>query len=153
MPIIEGAAGGVTGEPHHADPDPSDSVDESAAHVAGPEPPLDLSVAYPAPEVCVVRVGGELDMLTAPLLTKCLVEELSASPPRLVLDMQAVPFIGSAGLYALFRARELAQARGSVLHLAGMDQRTVSRELIVSGLLPYFRTFPTVDHALSALTS
>lgn len=64
-----------------------------------------------------------------------------------------MPYIGSAGLYALFRARELAQARGSVLHLAGMDQRAVSRELTVAGLLPYFRTYPTLDHALSALTS
>ncbi|MDQ2790144.1 MAG: STAS domain-containing protein [Actinomycetota bacterium] len=152
MPIIEDAAGGVTGEPHRADPDLSDSVDKSTTHVASPEPLLDLSVTYPVPGVCVVQVVGELDMLTAPQLTKCLVEELSASPPHLVLDMQAVPFIGSAGLYALFKASELAQARGSVLHLAGMDQRAVSRELTVAGLLPYFRTYPTLEQALSALT-
>ena len=149
MPIIEGAAGGGTGEPHRADPALSDFVDESAAHIAG----LDLSVTHPVLRVCVVRVAGELDILTAPLLTKCLVEELSASPPHLVLDMQAVPFIGSAGLYALYRAGELAQARGSALHLAAMDQRAVSRQLTVAGLLPYFRTYPTLDHALRALTS
>ncbi len=56
MPIIEDAAGGVTGEPHRADPDLSDSVDKSTTHVASPEPLLDLSVTYPVPGVCVVQV-------------------------------------------------------------------------------------------------
>lgn len=44
MPIIEDTAGGVTGEPHPADPNLPDSVDKSATHVASPEPLLDLSV-------------------------------------------------------------------------------------------------------------
>jgi anti-sigma B factor antagonist len=153
MAIIDGKADGVTEEPHRAAPDMSASVEEPAAHVGGQEPLLDVSVSYPAPGVCVVRLGGELDTRTSPLVTTCLGEELAGSPRNLVLDLLDVRFIGSAGLYALFTARELAGVRGSVLHLTGMDPQAVERQLERTGLLPYFRTFPTLDHALSVLTS
>ena len=153
MATIDCPAGGVAEEPNRADPDSSESVEETATHTGGHDPLLDLSVTYPAPGVCVLRLGGELDMLTSTLLTTCLDKELAASPPNLVLDLQSVRFISSAGLFALFRARNLARVRGSVLHLAGMDQQVVRRELERAGLLPYFHTFPTLDHALSTLTS
>lgn len=114
---------------------------------------LDLSVSYPVPEVCVVRVGGELDMFTAPLFSKHLSEALSATPPHLVIDLAAVQFLSSGGLDALVMAREVALSTGVVLHLAGMEQRLVARPLEVTGLRLLFATHPTLGHALSTLTS
>ncbi|PZS22722.1 MAG: anti-sigma factor antagonist, partial [Pseudonocardiales bacterium] len=102
---------------------------------------------------CVVGVGGELDMLTAPMLTGCLDEQLANAPSHLVIDMQAVRFLGCSGLNTLVTVRERALTMGVVLHLAGVEQRAVVLPLQATGLLPMFATYPTLDHALSTLAS
>jgi anti-anti-sigma factor len=140
--------------------DPSDSaaqpsVDESADDLpvcAGTDL-LGLVVQQPANGVRVLIVDGELDALTAPLLADCLREQLAAGPAHLILDLQAVHFLGSSGLNCLLDARELVlQTPGLQLHIAGVVTRAVARPLEVTGLLERFDTHPTLKDALTALT-
>jgi anti-anti-sigma factor len=60
--------------------------------------------------VCVVGVAGELDALTAPTLTRCVSGRLAADLERLVIDLGAVEFLGSAGLGALIEDFDAAGA-------------------------------------------
>ncbi len=116
------------------------------------EPLVGLTVQHPAVGVCVVTVDGELDMVTAPLLEACLREQLATGPTHLVLDLQPVRFMASNGLNCLLRIHELAQTTGVQLHLAGLVTRAVARPLQVTQLLEVFNTYPTLSHALTALT-
>jgi anti-sigma B factor antagonist len=100
----------------------------------------------------VVAVAGELDLLTASLLEACLRKQLAAVPTHLILDLEAVRFLGASGLSCLLRAYELAQQTpGTQLHLAGMVTRVVARSLEVTGLLAQFDSYPCVTDALAVL--
>lgn len=113
---------------------------------------LALVVQQPADGVRVLAVDGELDALTAPLLGDCLHDQLAAAPAHLIVDLQAVRFLGSSGLNCLLDARELAlQTPGMQLHIAGVVTRAVVRPLEVTGLLERFDTYPTLADALNAL--
>jgi hypothetical protein len=81
---------------------------------------LGLRVQHPAVGVCVVVVVGELDLLTAPLLDACVREQLAAAPTNLILDLQAVRFLGASGLSCLLRARE------GVLQTTGCDYTSLA---------------------------
>jgi anti-sigma B factor antagonist len=114
---------------------------------------LGLFVQHPAHGVCVLAVNGELDMLTAPLLSDCLREQVAASPAHLIVDLQMVRFLGSSGLDCLLNARELVQrVPRTQLHIAGLVTRAVARPLETTGLLDRFDTYPSVADALIALT-
>jgi anti-anti-sigma factor len=113
---------------------------------------LGLVVKQPANGVCVLVVDGELDALTAPLLTARIHEQLAADPAHLVVDLEAVRFFGSSGLNCLLNARELIQQiSGIQLHIAGVVTRAVARPLEVTGLLERFDSYLTLADALTAL--
>jgi hypothetical protein len=57
---------------------------------------LRLTVAHPANDVCVIRVGGELDMSTVPLLEACLRKQLATNPEHLIVDLEPVSFLSTA---------------------------------------------------------
>ena len=120
-----------------------------------PSDSVDLSVSYPALEVCVVEVTGELDALTTPFLEDCLRGLLDLGPMHLVIDLEAVSFLGSSALSALMQcSRQLEIVRpGSVLHLTGTARREVHRPLELVGLLPLFRIHPTLGEALAQIAS
>ena len=96
-----------------------------------------------------MTADGELDTLSAPLLDACIREQLAVAHTHLILDLQPVRFLGSAGLTSLLCARELAQTTGTQLHLAGMVTRVVARSLQVIELVELFDTYPTVTDALA----
>lgn len=64
-------------------------------------PPFSVEVTHPRPGVVVLRVRGELDMLTTPPLEEHLGEQLPAATERLVLDLTDVSFLGSTTLATL----------------------------------------------------
>jgi anti-sigma B factor antagonist len=68
---------------------------------------IGLQVAEQGRDACVVTVSGEIDTLTAPTLARCLTEQLSAAGV-VVVDLDGVEFLGSAGLSVLFEANERA---------------------------------------------
>jgi anti-anti-sigma factor len=112
---------------------------------------LRLTVAHPANGVCVIRVGGELDMCTVPLLEACLRKQLTTNPKHLIVDLESVSFLSSSGLHCLLRAREHALASATQLSLAGLVTRAVVRILQISHTLHLFSSYPTVAHALTTI--
>lgn len=113
---------------------------------------LDPTVRQPSTAVCVVTVKGELNMLTAPLLDRCIRQQLAAAPAHLIVDLEWVGFLGSSGLQCLLEARTLAQQNlATQLHLTGLVTRFVARVLHITRLDEMFDTYPTLADALAAL--
>ncbi|MBB1158258.1 STAS domain-containing protein [Amycolatopsis sp. DR6-1] len=99
------------------------------------------------PPVAVLAVYGEVDMVTAPLLTAAVDEALAATPPVLVLDLAAVEFLASAGLTALVT---MAQHRvpGASLRIVASGRATM-RPIQLTGLEQTLPLYPTVEAALA----
>ncbi|MCD2191043.1 MULTISPECIES: STAS domain-containing protein [Actinomycetospora] len=100
-------------------------------------------------ETSVIRLTGEIDMLTTPALRAKVTEELAAGLSVLVLDMLAVEFLGSSGLALLVEALDESRNRGVALRLVA-DSRPVSRPLQATGLTDLFEIHTTVEDALAA---
>ena len=74
-----------------------------------------VRVDRPAGDLVVIRGVGEVDSVTAPMLSACLHRELEHQPVTLVLDLTGVDFLGVAGLAVL----DCALARAETLAASG----------------------------------
>lgn len=72
--------------------------------------------------VTVLSPSGSIDLASAPALQERLLAAVAATPkpPRIVLDLAAVPFVSSAGLRALMIASKRAQAEGGTVAVAAL---------------------------------
>jgi anti-sigma B factor antagonist len=115
--------------------------------------PTDLAITLEttAQGVPVLRVAGEIDMRTAPML-RLEVEQAIARRPILVLDLTDVEFLASAGLSILIelarRAPETGLRWGAVA-----TGRAVLRPLEAVGLLSVIPVYPTVTDAVAAVNA
>jgi len=108
---------------------------------------LDLQVTEHGPHARVVTVGGEIDALTAAELGTLLTAQLAAAP-LVVVDLERVRFLGSAGLSVLVAASEFAIREDRCLWLVFPRRGMVSRALEVTGLGERFNVAETVSAAL-----
>ena len=112
-----------------------------------PEEPMGVDVRR-AEGASVIRLSGEIDMLTTPTLRAKVTEELAGEPSVLVLDMLGVEFLGSSGLALLVEALEESRTRQIALRLVA-NSRPVSRPLQATGLTDLFEMYPSVEDALA----
>jgi anti-sigma B factor antagonist len=75
-----------------------------------PEPLVGLQVTEYGPDARVVTVTGEVDALTAPTLAACLSAQLAVAQV-VVVNLDDLKFLASAGLRVLFEVNELAIER------------------------------------------
>ena len=108
---------------------------------------LDLQVTEHGPHARVVAVGGELDALTAPELGALLTTQLTVAS-LVVVDLERVRFLGSAGLSVLLAANELATRENRYLWLVFPRRGMANRALEVTGLEERFNVAETVAAAL-----
>jgi anti-sigma B factor antagonist len=108
---------------------------------------LDLHVTEHGTDARVVTVRGEIDALTAPELGVLLTAQL-ATAPLVVVDLERVRFLGSAGLSVLFAANELATRQNRYLWLVFHHRGMVNRALEVTCLYEQFNVAETVAAAL-----
>jgi len=98
---------------------------------------IDVQVADATEHLVVLRVSGELDMLTAPVLTEHVQEQFNrdatSAPRTVVFDLTRVSFLGSAGLAVLAHAQTAAADRGDAVQIVA-TARAVLRPLEVTGL-------------------
>ena len=113
-----------------------------------PEEPMGVDVRH-EDGASVIRLSGEIDMLTTPTLRARVTEELAGEPSVLVLDMLGVDFLGSSGLALLVEALEESRTRRVALRLVA-NSRPVSRPLQATGLTDLFEMYPSVEDALAA---
>ncbi|GAB3587795.1 STAS domain-containing protein [Amycolatopsis endophytica] len=98
----------------------------------------------------LVRLTGELDLASAPRLRDCLTACLDEGR-AFIVDLEAVPFLGSAGLQVLADVDETASARAVSWALAG-SHRAVIRPLEVTGMdarLPLYPSITVAERHLS----
>jgi len=97
------------------------------------------TVRFPRSDVCVVHLGGELDMATVPVAADCLRRQTAARPRDLVLDLAGVTLLAAAGVTLLVTARDNAGGIHGRFHLTGVSgNRHVERMLRITGLLSAF---------------
>ncbi|HEY0638982.1 MAG TPA: STAS domain-containing protein [Pseudonocardiaceae bacterium] len=98
----------------------------------------------------VIRLSGEIDHYTAPILGTTVDEALSGRSGRrlLVIDLERVEFIGSPGLAELIIAAERAQEAGMAMRLAAANA-TVRMLVAVTGTGALLTLSPTVADALT----
>lgn len=98
----------------------------------------------------LARLAGELDLAAAPALRDCL-NDLLDDGRAFVLDLEAVTFLGSAGLQALVDTGEAAERRSIHWALAG-SHRAIVRPLEVTGLHERLPHYPSVTVAARSLS-
>lgn len=83
--------------------------------------------------VTVVKVRGDLDTMTAVGFDRWVRDRLDGRRD-VVLDLDGVVFLASAGIAVLMGLRQEAGRQGIRLHLTGARNRAVGRPLQVLGL-------------------
>jgi anti-sigma B factor antagonist len=112
---------------------------------------LTITVDRPAVGTTVLRVSGEIDMLTCPDLRHAITEQLGDGQRRLVIDLSEVLFLGTSGLAALVEARAEAISRDLGLWLV-CSGRQVRRPLEIAGLVELFHIAESVPRALEQIS-
>ncbi|MEU6525780.1 STAS domain-containing protein [Streptomyces sp. NPDC046924] len=97
----------------------------------------------------VVTPSGELDLRTAPVLSRRLDALTDRALPDLVLDLRAVSFIDCSGLRVLCRTRNRVLARGGRLRLI-TDRPSFLRLLRHARLTGVFELLPLLPAELDA---
>lgn len=98
--------------------------------------------------VRVAHLEGELDKLGVDAARSRLDPFASG---KLVLDLDGITFIDSAGLHALFSLARLASAQGGSLALAVAESSPPARVISLVHLSELIPVRPTVEAAVSAL--
>lgn len=95
----------------------------------------------------VLRVTGELDLLTTPTLAEACSRELRERPPVLVIDLTGVTFLASVGMSAIVAAHEEGGEHTKVRVVSGT--RDTLRPIKVTGLDNLLSIHPTLESALT----
>lgn len=95
----------------------------------------------------VLRVAGELDLATTPVLADAATEALRSWPPVLVIDLTGVTFLASIGMSAIVAAHEGGGDRTAVRVVSG--SRDTLRPIHVTGLDNLLSLYPDLPSALA----
>jgi anti-sigma B factor antagonist len=126
------------------------TIRTSPEHDPSPHPDdLEVTVKQIEGGVAVVRVAGEIDMRTAPQL-RGHVTAATASAKGLVIDLENVEFLASAGLSILVELARNAPATGLRWGIVSTG-RAVLRPLEAVGLLSLVPVYASVTDALAAV--
>src|SRR5215212_5286467 len=100
-----------------------------------------ISARQVNPDILLVAIAGDLDVLTVAQTTTFLTQATAVTPRHLILDLSEVTFLTSSGIGLLIAASE--NETFGRLHLLGvLDNRPVQRPLASVGLLGLFNIAP-----------
>ncbi len=94
----------------------------------------------------IVTVSGRVDSETAPQLDDALAPLAAGANSKIVVDLQGVNYMSSAGLRAIVKASQAAQKSGGELRLAAVSD-AVEVVLRTVGMLQMFRLYTTSGEA------
>jgi anti-anti-sigma factor len=105
-------------------------------------------------DILVLRVDNPIDSSTSPELGAKLEKLIDAGSAHLILDLDGVPYISSAGLRVLSLALRAVRNRASDgdLYLAGLS-KTVAYAFRISGFDQVFCVYDTVEEAKAAMAA
>ncbi len=96
--------------------------------------------------ISVMKVMGRVDSDTAPELDNAFARLLQANKNKIVLNLQGVEFLSSAGLRAMVKALKDAQKSGGDVRLASVSQ-PIEVILRTVGMMQMFKMFATSEEA------
>ena len=116
----------------------------------GDEGGFRISAHQVDPDIVLVAIAGDLDVVTVLQTTTFLTQATAVTPRHLILDLSGVTFLTSSGIGLLSAANEYGTY--GRLHLLGvLDNRSVQRPLASVGLLGLFDIAPDLDTLLAQL--
>jgi len=99
-------------------------------------------------DVAVVTANGRIDSETAPQLDAELSKVVSEKS-KLVVDLKGVDYMSSAGIRALVKASQAAEAKGGAVRLASVPEE-IQSVLYTVGLNQKVVAFTSVDEAVAS---
>jgi len=103
--------------------------------------------------IAIVAPAGRLDALTAPALRERCSNLVDQGTIRLVIDLEAVDFMDSAGLAVLVRALRAARSSGGDVKLSAPTASSVARILELTRFDRVFDIAATADAAADRFLS
>ena len=100
-------------------------------------------------DVTIMKVKGRVDSNTTPELDGALENLLNSDKNKIVLNLEAVDYLSSAGLRALVRALKGAQKSGGNLYLSAVSE-PIDVILRTVGMLQMFKMFPNDGEAVAS---
>jgi anti-sigma B factor antagonist len=101
--------------------------------------------------IAVVRLRGEADLHTAPILREALNEAIEQTPRMLIVDMTGVTFIDSMMLGVLLSATRRARPEGTDLRIV-IDDPHVRRIFELTLLDQVMQLYESLEEARTAAT-
>jgi anti-sigma B factor antagonist len=99
--------------------------------------------------VSLMKVKGRVDSETAPELDDALMKLLQTDRNKIVLDLENVDYMSSAGLRAVVKAYQTAQKSGGDVRLACVSTQ-VEGILRTVGMMQMLQMFPTDQEAIAS---
>lgn len=127
---------------HEKAGEPTDADDRSGP-TRGDGLPIEQSWVH---RTVVLRVSGDLDMLTAPALTEAIQAATRHAPTALIVDLSTVRFLASAGMTLLVTAQE--ELAPSIRFGVVADGPATSRPLRLVGVDRFVPLYQTLCDAL-----
>lgn len=103
-------------------------------------------------ENTVVEVAGEVDIATVSLLAKALDDAIHSGKGHVLVDAQELAYIDSAGLQTLLSTHQQLGLKGRKMAIVGAHG-IFQRLMAISKLDTRFHTFPSLEEAISGLSS
>lgn len=97
----------------------------------------------------VATVQGSIDSLTAPDLSQVLDDQIEEGRVQMVVNLQGVAYISSAGLRTILRSLKRARREGGDLRLTGL-QPGVRQVLELSGFTSILQSYETTSDAIDS---
>ncbi len=96
--------------------------------------------------ISLMRINGRVDSDTTPEFESALSKLLNDNRNKIILDLQGVEFLSSAGLRAMVKALKDAQKSGGDVRLVSVSQ-PIEVILRTVGMLQMFKMFSTSEEA------
>ncbi|MFJ7215436.1 STAS domain-containing protein [Amycolatopsis sp. NPDC098790] len=104
------------------------------------------------PGAVVLKVAGELDLASAPQLSKAIFTQLGHDPAGLILDLEHLTFCTSAGLHAMAHAATVTSTK-KISFVVAAAQRTVARVFEIVGMSEVIMLVADLDAAYAWVTA
>jgi anti-sigma B factor antagonist len=101
--------------------------------------------------VLVARLTGELDMSNAEDIGSAVLEATSNDAVGVILDLSAVEYLDSAGIYVVFGMRSRLRARGQSLRLNVSVGSPVDDALRLAGVQSHVDVVDTVERGIEEM--
>lgn len=112
-------------------------------------PPLFVVVRVHQPGTVILTLSGQINTVTAPLITAAITQHLAGAPERVIIDLAGITVLTPTGISQLVEAQRGGEALKFTLLLAAPSD-VVLQALTTSEIIERFVIHSTIDDALRA---